>query len=329
MAAARGKGFIQRRASDYEEACFQLAGARVDWLWIPITIGAALFQNVRTALQKHLTGRLSTYGATFTRFVYGLPLAFGYVLLLNQGFGLHIPQTDLVFLCWVVLGGVCQILATGALLACFKQRNFAVGTALSKSEVVQAAIFALVFLGERVTALGIAAIALGTVGVMLIAVEKGQLGVKGLIAGLKGRAALLGLASGALFAISSVAFRGAALQTGHESFLMAAGWTLLASILLQTLLLGVWLHRREPGELGRVFANWRIAGLVGVTGVLGSACWFTAMTIQQVAYVRTLGMIELVFTFLVSTLVFHERHSARETLGILLLIGGILLVLNR
>lgn len=301
----------------------------MDWLWIPITIGAALFQNIRTALQKHLTGRLSTYGATFTRFVYGVPLALGYVLFLNQGLGLEIPRSDLVFLSWVFLGGISQILATGALLACFQQRNFAVGTALSKSEVVQAAVFSLVFLGERVTALGIAAIALGTVGVMLIAVERGQLGVRGLIEGLKGRAALLGLASGALFAISSVAFRGAALQTGHESFLMAAGWTLLASVLLQTLLLGVWLHRREPGELGRVFANWRIAGLVGITGVLGSACWFTAMTIQQVAYVRTLGMIELVFTFLVSTLVFHERHSARETLGILLLIGGILLVLNR
>src|SRR5690606_3310884 len=172
------------------------------------------------------------YGATFTRFVYGVPLALLYVLFLHRGLGMELPRTDLPFLLWVLLGGTSQILATAALLASFKQRNFAVGTALSKSEVVQAAIFALVFLGERVTALGIAAIALGTVGVMLIAVEKGPLGVKGLIAGLKGRAALLGLASGALFAISSVAFRGAALQTGHESFLLAAGWTLLASILL-------------------------------------------------------------------------------------------------
>ena len=301
----------------------------MDWLWIPITIGAALFQNVRTALQKHLTGRLSTYGATFTRFVYGVPLALGYVLFLNQGLGQRTPETDLIFLAWVLLGGISQILATGALLACFRQRNFAVGTALSKSEVVQAAIFGLVFLGERVTALGVAAIALGTVGVMLIAVEKGQLGLNGLIRGLQGRAAVLGLTAGALFAISSVAFRAAALQTGHDSFLMSAGWTLLASVLLQTLLLGFWLYYRETGELTKVFASWRIAGLVGITGVMGSACWFTAMTIQQVAYVRTLGMIELVFTFLVSTLVFRERHSLRETLGILLLIGGILLVLNR
>jgi len=31
-------------------------------LWIPITIAAAFFQNLRSALQKHLKGRLSTAG---------------------------------------------------------------------------------------------------------------------------------------------------------------------------------------------------------------------------------------------------------------------------
>lgn len=301
----------------------------MEWLWIPITIAAALFQNVRTALQKHLTGRLSTYGATFTRFVYGVPLALGYVLLLNQGLGHALPQPGTGFLPWVLLGSMTQILATAALLACFRQRNFAVGTALSKSEVVQAALFALIFLGEAVTGLGVAAIALGTAGVMLVAVEKGRLSWRGLWAGLAGPAAGLGLLSGALFAISSVAFRGAALSTGHPSFLMAAGWTLLAAVLLQTLMLGLWLSLREPGQLRAVFASWRLSGLVGITGVLGSACWFTAMTIQQVAYVRTLGMIELVFTFLVSLLIFRERPSPREWLGTLLLLGGILLVLQR
>lgn len=301
----------------------------MDWLWIPVTIAAALFQNLRTALQKHLTGRLSTYGATLTRFLYGLPLAIAYLLLLRYGLGLEPPPSSLVFGLWVLLGSVSQILATAALLACFKRRNFAVGTALSKSEVVQAALFGLLFLGERLSWLGVAAIATGTAGVMLIAVDKGRLGLRGLLAGLGGTAALLGLASGGLFAISAVAFRAAALETGHESFLMAAGWTLLASVLLQSLLLAAWLYFREPGQLTAVFATWRLSSLVGITGVLGSACWFTAMTIQQVAYVRTLGMIELVFTFLVSVLVFRERPSARETLGIALLVAGILLVLNQ
>lgn len=301
----------------------------MDWVWIPITIAAALFQNVRTALQKHLTGSLSTYGATFTRFVYGVPLALAYVVGLNQIGGLSLPMVGTSFSLWVLLGSVSQILATAALLACFRQRNFAVGTAFSKSEVVQAALFGLLFLGESLTWLGTAAIALGSVGVMLIAADKGRLGLRSLLAGLAGRAAMLGLVSGALFATSAVAFRAAALETQHDSFLMAAGWTLLASVTLQTLMLGLWLHVREPGQLAAVFASWRLSGLVGVTGVLGSACWFTAMTIQQVAYVRTLGMIELVFTFLVSILIFREKPSRRETLGILLLVGGIVLVLNQ
>ena len=44
-------------------------------LWIAFTIAAAFFQNLRSAMQKHLQGRLSTLGAAYVRFVYALPIA--------------------------------------------------------------------------------------------------------------------------------------------------------------------------------------------------------------------------------------------------------------
>ena len=53
-----------------------------------------------------------------------------------------------------------------------------------------------------------------------------------------------------------------------------------------------------------------------------------AMTIQLVAYVRTLGLIELVFTFLFSWFFFKERPHRRELLGIALLLIGIAMTLN-
>jgi drug/metabolite transporter (DMT)-like permease len=61
--------------------------------------------------------------------------------------------------------------------------------------------------------------------------------------------------------------------------------------------------------------------------MLGSAGWFTAMTIQNAAYVRALGQIELVFTFAASYFFFRERTSRVELLGIALVIGGILILL--
>src|SRR5258706_14806778 len=68
------------------------ASCRMTWLWIPITIAAALLQNIRTALQKHLKGRLSTNGATYTRYVFGFPLAILYVAGLHAGAGLALPD---------------------------------------------------------------------------------------------------------------------------------------------------------------------------------------------------------------------------------------------
>ena len=91
--------------------------------------------------------------------------------------------------------------------------------------------------------------------------------------------------------------------------------------------MGVYLRMKEPGEFGRVLASWRVAVLVGICGMLGSAGWFTAMTIQNAAYVRALGQIELVFTFIASALIFKERSTRLEVVGILLIVSGIILLL--
>ncbi len=300
----------------------------MNWLWIPITIAAALSQNVRTALQKHLKGRLSTNGANYTRFVFGLPFAIGYALLLHAIGGFSWPSPGSAFFGWVVLGGVSQIIATSLLIEAMTRRNFAAGVAYSKTEVVQAALFEIIVFGVAVSLGGASAIVFATLGVMLISLKQTQDPLRAFLTGWTDPGALLGLASGGFFGISAVAFRAASIGLDHPSFLMSAGYTLAWAQTIQTLLLTFWLVWREAGQLTAVALHWRQGVLVGLTGTLGSACWFTAFTIQVAAYVRTLGLIELIFTFIVGRLVFKERASRYEIYGVGLLCVGIALVLN-
>ncbi len=292
-------------------------------LWIPITIAAAFMQNLRSALQKHLQSSLGTRGASFVRFGYGFPLAILYVLVLNRFVGLPFPSLNATFAFWAVIGGLAQIFATMLLVYLFSLRNFAVGTAYSKTEPVQAAIFGFVLLGERVTFGAVIAIIVGVLGVMLISVARTTLSWRNIFASLTGRTALIGIASGAVFGVSAVAYRSASLSLDGSGPIMNAAVTLACVTTFQTLFMLVWMAWKDAGEIVQVLKSWRTSALVGISGVLGSACWFTAMSLQQVAYVRALGQIELVFTFMASWFLFHERVNRTEVAGCLLIVCGI------
>ena len=299
-------------------------------LWIPVTIAAAFFQNLRSALQKHLKGQLSTSGASYVRFFYALPLALAYVWGLNVWGGMALPAPNLTFFTYCVLGGVSQILFTVFLLWTFAFRNFAVGTTFSKLEVVMVAVLGAAILGDKLDTIAIIAIAISACGLIALSLGQAKLSVRALITGLGEKSTLLGLVSAAFLGASAVFYRGGSLSLGHESVFMSAAFTLAVSLAIQTLIMGIWIAWREPGEFRRVLTNWRTAGAVGLVGMLGSVCWFTAFTIQDAAHVRALGQIELVFTFIASTLFFHEKVDRREVIGIILVVAGIvLLILGR
>lgn len=295
--------------------------------WVVITICAAFLQNLRSALQKHLRSSLGTTGASFVRFGYGFPLAIAYATALHHFAGYEFPALNATFAFWSVVGGLAQIFATILLVYLFSLRNFAVGTAYSKTEPVQAAIFGLILLGERLTPGAIGAIIVGVFGVMMISVARMPLSWRNLLSAMTGRTALIGIASGAIFGISAVAYRSAALSLDGPNPIMQAAVTLACVTTFQTVFMLVWMLIKDPSEIGRVARSWRSSSLVGLAGVTGSACWFTAMALQQVAYVRALGQIELLFTFAASVFVFRERINRMEVAGCLLIVAGILLLL--
>lgn len=295
-------------------------------LWIPVTIAAAFFQNLRSALQKYLKGRLSTAGAAYARFFYAWPLAALYLWGLHSLGGYAFPEPNLRFLVFCVLGGVSQILFTALLLWMFSYRNFAVGTTFSKLEVVMVAALGALILGDGLSATAVVAIALSAVGVVVLTAGQTGLALEALAAGLVEKPTLIGFASAGFLGASVVFFRGASLSLGHDEHVMAAAYALTVAVVIQTVIMGLYLLVREPGEIGRVLANWRWAGAVGVAGTLASVGWFTAFTLQNAAHVRALGQIELVFTFLASVFIFRESVNRLEAVGILLVIAAILLI---
>jgi drug/metabolite transporter (DMT)-like permease len=141
---------------------------------------------------------------------------------------------------------------------------------------------------------------------------------------LLGRPALIGLGSAALFGASAAAYRVASLSLEGAGVPMQAGFALAYATMFQTAVMTVWMVLREPGQLKASIAAWRVAFWAGATGVAGSIGWFTAMTLQNVAYVRALAQIELVFTFLASWLVFKETIARSEIAGCALIVFAVL-----
>ncbi|HMQ56994.1 MAG TPA: DMT family transporter [Rhizobiaceae bacterium] len=301
--------------------------------WIAVTIAAAFLQNIRSALQKHLKGKMGTTGATFVRFGFGAPFAALFVFLLAQS-GHPLPAPSLKFLGWTVLGGATQIAATFLLLHLFSFRNFTVGTAYSRTEPAQAALFALVFFGETLSPGALVAIAISVAGVMLISVARSPFTPLSLVASVFTRTAGIGLASGALFGLAAVSYRAAGLSllTGLPApdSLMQAGFTLLVTIVVQSLAMLAWMAWKEPSEFGRIARAWKISALVGLVGASASFGWFFAFTLQQAAVVKALAQVEMLFTFASSVLFFREHVNRLEIAGCAAIVTGIVvLVLMR
>jgi len=298
-----------------------------EWLWIPVTIGAALAQTVRNAAQKHLTPVLGTLGATLVRFFYGLPFALLWLLAVALVGGFPLPAPNGAFVIWVVVSAVAQIGATALLLRVMAERNFALGTAYAKTEVLQVALFGLVLLGDPLTVPVLIAIMFSTVGVLLLSPIDKTRPLRSLIAGWTTRSALLGIASGSCFGVAAVGYRGAALALEGSAFPMAAAYTLVAAQLLQTVLLGGGLLVRNADIVVRVCREWRRSLFAGLMGATASACWFTAMAIEPAAHVRTLALVEILFGYAISRRFFRERVGRLELIGMMLLMAGLAIVL--
>lgn len=296
------------------------------WLWIPLTVFAAAAQTVRNTAQRHLTAELGTLGATLVRFLYGMPVLAVWLCLVLVVGGFPHPTLTWAFGGWVVAAALSQMAGTALLLRAMEERSFAIGLVYSKSEVIQVALFSVVFLGETISGLTIAAIVVATLGVMLLSPRPPAL--DGAKSSWGDPAALYGLGSGSAFAISVVGYRGANLALHAESPFLAAAETLFWSQFLQAALLTAWLLARNPTIVLAALRQWRVSIFAGVAGASASLANVTALALAPASQVRTLILIEVVFSYFVSRRIFHERTNRRELTGIFLVMAGVVLIVS-
>ena len=314
------------------------------WLWVVFTVGAAATQTARNAMQRSLTERLGTLGATHVRFHYGLPFGLAFLAAIAAVSGLDGLAPSWSFAAWTLAGALAQIAGTALMLAAMRERAFVVAIAYVKTEPVQIALFGFVVLGEALGAQALLAVAVATAGVLLMSLPAragaaAGAGVVGAAAGAPSpgteragrfarlRPALLGIGSGAMFALSAVGFRGAIVDLGEAPFYARSTFTLAASLAIQTALLTGWLLARDRRVLREILRAWRPSLAAGAAGALASQMWFLAFSLQTAAAVRTVGLVEILFAQAASRRLFSQRASRREALGIALMAAGLALLL--
>jgi drug/metabolite transporter (DMT)-like permease len=290
------------------------------WLWAVFTVVAAFAQTIRNAMQRELTAGLGTVGATQVRFLFGFPFALVFMAILLAATGAPLPHPGLSFWHWVVAGALTQIAATGLMLAAMGERSFVVTIAYIKTEPIQVAIFGFLFLHDTVTWPMAAAIVLATVGVIVTSTKPG-----GMVGGIK--PTLLGLASGGAFALAAIGFRGAILSLGLADYVMAATFTLVVGLAIQSVALSLYLSLLRPAVMFALLRAWKPSLFAGFMGALASQFWFLAFALATAASVRTLALIEVLFAHLVARYGFRQRTSAREAIGMMLVVAGVALLI--
>ncbi|WP_110975470.1 DMT family transporter [Acinetobacter sp. WCHAc060042] len=289
--------------------------------WILFTLMAAFMQAWRNAFQKQLSTTVDVYGVTLARFIFALPLAFIYIVSLYH----FQPIVEVVhfnprFATYIFIAAISQIAATALMVQLFKQKNYAIGVGLAKSEAILAAIVAVIFLSDHLSILGWVGVVIGGFAVFLMSKGRG-------FSDFSLQTLCIGIGSGLCFAITSLLVREASLELTNLPFIHRAAWVLICVIGTQCSLLLIYLGIFRRATL---WAMWQRVGLtfrVSLCSFLASLGWFSAMSMQSVPIVKTLGQVEIIFSMLISAFFFKEKLARAEHLGIILVVIAAFLVI--
>ncbi|MBT6588706.1 MAG: EamA family transporter, partial [Rhodospirillaceae bacterium] len=245
------------------------------WIWIPITFLAAFMQAARTAGQKHLTKDFSAVGASYVRFLWGLPFALVYLWYLHHSGGHDLsavlPVMGWTYFVFAALTAISQIAATVLLVFLFSLRNFAIGSTYARTEALLTAIVGAVVFHEALAGAGWVAVAMGALGVIMISLARTGVAGETFVRRLFQPAAGVGLLAGLGFAGASLFLRQASLSLGLSDWLYSAALTLALVLIIQTAIMTGYVLFRARDQIAAMGPNWRGCLFVGITSVIGSA----------------------------------------------------------
>ena len=279
--------------------------------WILFTLGAVIMQTVRNALQSKLSGAVNTSGVTLSRFILAPPIALVYLLILYSSSASQVPEFSGSFIAVILCASLLQIAATSLMVILFKQKNFAIGAGLAKSEALVAGVVGMLFFGSYLTPLGWAGIVIGAIAVFVL--SSGNR-----LHGISVKTMVIGLACGTCFALTSLLVREAShlLNVQHT---VAAAWVLLWVLCVQTISLSGYIALTKPFVFRQLTNAKKQVLAISTVSCLGSICWFTAMALQHVALVKTLGQLEVLLTLILSHYWLKNAVTKREIAGLLLI----------
>nr|WP_305763414.1 EamA family transporter [Alteromonas macleodii] len=279
--------------------------------WILFTLGAVVMQTVRNALQSKLSGAVNTSGVTLSRFILAPPIALVYLLILYSSSASQVPEFSGSFITVIFCASLLQIAATSLMVILFKQKNFAIGAGLAKSEALVAGVVGMLFFGSYLTPLGWAGIVIGAIAVFVL--SSGNR-----LHGISVKTMVIGLACGTCFALTSLLVREAShmLNVQHT---VAAAWVLLWVLCVQTISLSGYIALTKPFVFRQLTNAKKQVLAISTVSCLGSICWFTAMALQHVALVKTLGQLEVLLTLILSHYWLKNAVTKREIAGLLLI----------
>ena len=279
--------------------------------WIVFTLLAAFSQSWRNAFQSKLAGTMSVAGVTLARFIWAGPIALIYLYSLYQWQPVSTPNFSGEFVFYIVAAAIMQILATGLMVMLFKLENYAIGAGLAKCEAPVSAVLSVLFFGTALTITGWVGVLIGTLGVLIMSSSSGW-------RSLSPKVFLLGMACSTAFALTSLWVREASLSIGLP-FPHSAAWVLFLVISLQTVIICMYLFFRERNTLRQIFTKSKLVVMTSLASVIGSLGWFSAMSLQAVPYVKTLGQIEVVFMVLISYFWLGQSIARKDILALILL----------
>ncbi|MFS1907820.1 multidrug transporter [Vibrio lentus] len=287
--------------------------------WIAFTLLAAFSQSWRNAFQSKLAGTMSVAGVTLARFIWAGPIALIYLYSLYQWQPVSTPSFSGEFVFYIVAAAIMQILATGLMVMLFKLENYAIGAGLAKCEAPVSAVLSVLFFGTALTITGWVGVLIGTLGVLIMSCSSGW-------RSLSPKVFLLGMACSTAFALTSLWVREASLSIGLP-FPHSAAWVLFLVISLQTVIICTYLFFRERDTLRQIFTKSKLVMMTSLASVIGSLGWFSAMSLQAVPYVKTLGQVEVVFMVLISYFWLGQSIARKDILALILLSIAAVLVM--
>ena len=301
-------------------------------------MAAGVFQALRVAGQKALSQtttsdvQLSSWSAALARCLFGLPWAALILVILIVLWGAP-TKLSLTFWLWTAAAAVLQILATVQQTLLLGQRNLAIGVVYVKTEVVLVALVGSTpFFAQYLTGLQWMAILVSVIGVVVI--TRAKLGnTSGSVWDL--RSAWLGLSGGALLAATSLTLREGGLTLIDDAAAMGvtvspavAGMTTLVGLLvIQCVVVISVMAVRDASEFGRVTKRLQPMAFTGLLSALGSACWFIGYVLMSPALVKSVGQVEFFAAVILTYLMFKERPTRTEWIGMAFVLASILMLL--